>query len=84
VPGKASTLGPVLNLFNVEVPKISITKSGDLKILFENGSVLQAGPNEDFESWHVLTNELQLICSPGGEVVVYESRADGSSEGKLN
>lgn len=73
IPGEASGLGPVLELFQAEVANISIQRSGHLIVMFRNGCSLEVDPNDMFEAWQIGSNNgFLLICSPGGAVSLFQ------------
>lgn len=75
IPDEPCSLAPVLALFNAEVEGVSIQRSGHLTAMLKNGRSLEVDPNEMYEAWQIgSTNGFLLVCSPGGEVALFEQR----------
>ena len=61
-------------LIGQAVDVAEVGRSGALALTFEGGSVLTAGPDDDYESWTVAGPAgVKLVCQPGGEVAVWSA-----------
>lgn len=74
VPGRANTVSPVLDLFNVEISDIRIRKKGILDVRFANEFFLLVHPDENFEAWQIGTANFSMVCSPGGEITLFSQK----------
>ncbi len=73
VPDAPWTLAPALTLFNAEIANVSIQKTGFLTAKLKDGRSLEIEPDEQYEAWQVgSTNGFLLVCSPGGEVAMFQ------------
>ena len=52
---------------------ITITRDGKLQIDWTSGMQLIALPDDRFEAWEVVTDQLQLVCLPGGGIAVFDA-----------
>jgi hypothetical protein len=83
-PDELMTVDPSVNaergvvlltaLVGRKVDEAEVSQSGELVLIFEGGSVLTIGPDDDYESWTVAGPAgVKLICQPGGEVAVWSA-----------
>lgn len=71
--GNKSALVHVLRLHNQSVESAAITGS-TLRLVFSDGSALDAAPNEQFESWSYTGPEptpARIIAIPGGDLATW-------------
>ncbi|GAA4114188.1 DUF6188 family protein [Enteractinococcus coprophilus] len=76
--GDKARFVPVLQLHGETVEAAHVDDSV-LVLKFSNGSVLEAGPNQDYESWSYTGPEstpTRVIAMPGGELAVWLSDDD--------
>lgn len=73
-PAAAVTLSPALSLFNSKVLAIEIDSMGNLAVRFEGDRWLEVSPHASYEAWQVgsSTQEILLVCAPGGRVAFFE------------
>jgi hypothetical protein len=73
VPENTRSLAPFLDLFNIEVASMRITKTGKLTFEFSNMQLLEVCADEAYEAWQVEgkvgKDSFMFVCAPGGEVV---------------
>jgi hypothetical protein len=76
IPSEPTTLGPILQLFNVDVGRIEIQKMGLLKIDLGNSYSLRVDPDEKYEAWQIgcPTSDFLFVCFPGGEVSLFQKQ----------
>ena len=74
IPAEPTSLSPILAPINTEIVGISIQKTGQLRVIFGNGHSLTVDPDEMYEAWQIGCPScgLLLVCSPGGEVSVFQ------------
>jgi hypothetical protein len=73
IPDEPCSLAPALALFNAEVADVSIQRTGHLTAMLKDGRSLEVDPNEQYEAWQISsTNGFLLVCSPGGEVSLFQ------------
>jgi hypothetical protein len=66
-PGTGARLAPVLDLFMTAITTVEIRDHGTLGLTFDNGSQLLAGPDPQFESWHLSGHGVDdILVGPGG------------------
>jgi hypothetical protein len=73
-PAETPSLGPILALFNAEVTRITIKKSGRLRVEGNGGWSLEVDPNDTYEAWQLGYAPIHslFVCSPGGEVSLFQ------------
>ncbi|MEY7972058.1 DUF6188 family protein [Saccharomonospora xinjiangensis] len=59
-------------LISLTVTSAMTEESGELRLKFEEGTMLSIEPDEEFESWtYVAPDGLKIVCMPGGELAVW-------------
>lgn len=54
----------------------SVADDGTLRVSLQDGRVLTAGADEQFEAWTIAGPEgLKIVCLPGGELAVWSATA---------
>ena len=62
-----STLCALLNLRHVRITAARADNGGHLKLRFQDGSIIKAGPDQQYENWGVSgPGHLMLAAPPGG------------------
>jgi hypothetical protein len=69
-PEHARELAPTLGLLGVGLERIGVQRTGELRIDFADGSVLEVSPHPAYEAWEVSGVDslaaLGYLCGPGG------------------
>jgi hypothetical protein len=66
-PGTGSRLAPVLDLFMRTITAVEVRDHGALALTFDDGSELFAGPDYQYESWHLSGHGVDgITVGPGG------------------
>lgn len=62
------------DFFKSVVSGFEVAENGDLLIEFDNGMKKIRNPaSPDYEAWEINTaSNLQIICTPGGEITIFE------------
>jgi uncharacterized protein DUF6188 len=60
--------GPLLDLISQTINQAESSTEGVLLLRFDDGSQLQAYPNDRYESWSVVGEGRTVQCLPGGEI----------------
>jgi len=71
VPAIATSVAPILSLFNAEVVEVTILKTGHLSVMFSLGRSLTIAPDPAYEAWQIGCMNFLIVCNPGGEVSVF-------------
>ncbi len=66
-------LAPLLSLRGVRVRSADADVRGTLTLEFSDGRQLEASARSEAEAWHVIGDDFQLVCAPGGQVHVWGS-----------
>lgn len=78
-----TTLGPVFALYRRTVESALAFKEGRLEVKFLQGGKLSVMPHPDFESWNIAgVRGLCVVCTPGGELAIWQPDPPGSSHGR--
>ena len=73
-PNEPFNLGPAIKLVRAVVARARATSEGRLDIEFEDGRILAAEPNEDFEAWELVgPASTKVICRAGGGISTWDS-----------
>ena len=86
-PSESSSLAPILPFFNAKVIGVVIQKTGQLKLRFGDGHILEVDPDDSYEAWQLGCPSIgsMLVCSPGGKVSIFrEERKRGGEKGVGN
>lgn len=76
-------LGPALTLMGKEIDVIRAFKDGSLEISFEDGVVLTAPPDPDYEAWLLVSHTgLMIVSIPGGDLAVWLDPAPSETGGR--
>jgi len=71
-PDDPPSVAPILALFNADVGKMFVQRTGHLAVEFANGYRLNVSPNDEYEAWQIACkNEFLMVCAPGGMVTVF-------------
>jgi len=72
-PSKASSLGPILSLFNSRIINVMVNNTGCLMVRFGDGQILEVPPDKSYESWQINMPSIgsMMVCSPGGKVSLF-------------
>lgn len=73
-PSESSSLVPILPFFNAKVIGVAIRKTGQLEVEFGNGHSLEVHPDDSYEAWQLGCSSIgsMFVCSPGGEVSLFQ------------
>jgi hypothetical protein len=69
-PERAPELAPVLDLLGVGLRSIRVRRTGEVRVAFADGSVVEVEPHPAFEAWEISGGGslagLAYLCGPGG------------------
>lgn len=66
-PGTGSRLAPALDLFMRTITTVEVRDHGALALTFDDNCELLAGPDPQFESWHLSGHGVEdILVGPGG------------------
>lgn len=69
-PERARELAPTLDLVGTGLRAIRVSRAGDLRIEFADGSALEVTPHPAYEAWEIRGADslagLAYLCGPGG------------------
>src|SRR5258706_9016 len=72
-----ASLAPLLLLFCRSVARLLVTQEGNLSVLLDDGSLIEAVPRDDAEAWEVRGPDgLLIVCPVGGGRVTWSSRKE--------
>lgn len=76
IPAQSATLAPILALLNAVVSKITIAKTGQLAVAFEQDRMMFVPPDAAYEAWQLECStengDSRLVCPPGGDVAFFD------------
>src|SRR5690606_22876220 len=68
-PEQPQTVAPLLNLVQAAVQQLRVKRSGELTVIFTDGTSLRAWPHPIFEAWEINgvgeLGRIGYLCSPG-------------------
>ena len=71
-PSRTQSLAEALRILNAGVISVIAQRDGRLTVNLLNGLKIEAGPNKDYESWHVISDgHYMLTCGPGAVVALF-------------
>jgi hypothetical protein len=74
-PENTADLMPVIMLLHQNATRITVSRSGQMRIEFEDGSLIQSDAHDKYEAWTITTSSGgRAIARPGGGVDFWESR----------
>jgi hypothetical protein len=59
----------LLRLLHFDVTELQVDDDSVLIVIFQNGAELRVYPNDEFESWELVTSDsMRMVCMPGGQI----------------
>ena len=78
--GRPGELGPAVELSRTSVRAAVVYKTGELKMTFDDGTVVRVPSDPEYEAWTLTVTDGPLIVSgPGGKLTVFSSPAKPAS-----
>jgi uncharacterized protein DUF6188 len=69
-PDQTEQVSPLLALVSRPLDRVTVRRSGELRLAFGDGSSIQIDPDPRFEAWEARGDgafeELSYLCGPGG------------------